>query len=240
MLAYKRGTIDSTTSIFFVANMPLTLNNVGYNQMRAGGTNENTVCVGYTNAPAGTRFLCDSEKYGRLFASDATINNHPMIEDDMLVGACCCAFITNQGFTFVVLVQKKEQSSVANPTSYRNGGESYEDCARRKTKDVTGLDVTTLQPLAEFKCDSRVWGLEWKTKTVAFYGVAECPDDWDLNEKVNRIEFTDDNEEIDFLWVINVGALDCNIGLGSHDFYLIQEAVRRLHPAKYLTSFKYL
>jgi len=203
---------------------------------------------GYADPPPGAAFLCDSQKYGTLYATPATQKVHPMIENDALLGGCAVVFVRKEqkeneqeGKLYVVLVQVKGRPYLMNPAGHRDFGETFCECAVRETKEETGLVIENLQPLAEWEFETWFGGLKWNALFKAFYATCKCPEEWELKEPVNRIDFVDDQDEVDYLLVVDVKHLDKS-GLTGHHLGLVKEAMeqmgRPLYP--YLNSFKFI
>lgn len=210
-------------------------------------TTKNCIFIGYEDKDLqnlrDVELLYNSKKYGNLFATKTTKNIHPMLEDDYMLGSCMVVFVEHKNETYVILVQVKGRSYVMNPAGHRKWDESYEDCAKRETKEETGLDIIQSNPLAELTFSTGFGGLKWTGKTVAFYGYAKCPEEWNLNQdELNKIPSDDD--DVDFLLACNINKLDQS-GLDGHHLQLVQVASRQMQSDKmtkppYLDSLKWI
>jgi hypothetical protein len=105
--------------------------------------------------------------------------------------------------------------------------------------EETGLTVSDLRPLAVWEFNSGFGGLKWPSRTFGFYGLADCPPDWQLPDPVNRIDYRDSDGEVDHLIVARMDSLPVAKVSDLH-LNLVREAYRRLNPLPYLTSFRFL
>lgn len=177
-------------------------------------TNKKIIYKNFTSCPPKAVFLYDSIKYGKLYCSEEMKNIHPYMKInennkkiDQLNGACCVVFIMNKHNLFCVLV-KTSRKHLTNPAGYSNWNEKPKDTAIREILEETNLVITN--PIQTIQhVDKHIFGqLEW-TRSVTFvhYAFAECPDSWLLNDNVNNINFTDENDEIEYIMVINTKIL---------------------------------
>lgn len=219
-----------------------------------------TIFKDYTTAPEGTELLCESETYGVLYATKATMDVHPFIDEhDYMTGGCMVVFVEKNNKLYVTLVKVKGRPYIMNPAGHRNIGESYEKCAIRETKEETNIDIPieNVKPLATWTFNTGFGGLKWIGKTKAFYGITKCPNGFNFDtgteptiDELPKTYFMDKNDEVDYLMFIEInkfkqlrdsGELNA-INLNGHHLGLINEAIHRIENTttySYLKSFNF-
>ena len=203
---------------------------------------DHVIFVGYTKQPKDTQLLYESKKYGTLYCTDITLSTYPCIINDTISGALCVTFVEKNGKRFVVLEQVKGRANLTSPQGNCDSGESLKETAIRETFEETGLIVENLKVLARagMKKGGVYGGLRWNPVVSPgyFYGIAKCPDEWNLDDKVNKIDF--ENNEIKHLLVVDINSINelekvqhnskHETPLNGHHLVLIEEAIRRKYP----------
>ena len=217
----------------------------GTNKLPKGFEFEQTdhvIFKGYTEQPKDTQLLYESKKYGTLYCTEMTLNTYPRIVDDTISGALCVTFVEKNGTIFVVLVQVKGRTYLTSAQGNCDSGESLKDAAIRETCEETGLNVENLKVLAKAGMAKGGYygGLRWNPVVSPgyFYGTAKCPDEWNLVDTVNKIDFED--TEIEYLLVVDINSINelekvkhnskHKTPLNGHHLILIEEAIRRKYP----------
>lgn len=206
------------------------------------------ILKGYTIKPSDSVFLCNSNKYGELYCSEFTKKNFPKVKDGNIYGGCCVTFIEKNDKLFTVLVKAHDHAHITNPCGMTDFGETPKQSAARECLEETGLVVENLQPLGFWTFNCKYGGLNWLSRTTSFYGYAKCPENWNLDNDINKINFSDTNNEIDYILIVDVNSLD-KIDFNGHHCQLVKEAVDRKNKKnilnkkiyfKYLKSFKFI
>jgi 8-oxo-dGTP pyrophosphatase MutT (NUDIX family) len=217
----------------------------GTNKLPKGFEFEQTdhvIFKGYTKQPKNTQLLYESKKHGTLYCTETSLNTYPGIVNDTISGALCVTFVEKNGKRFVVLEQVKGRTYLTSPQGNCDSGELLKDTAIRETFEETGLIVENLKVLARagMKKGGFYGGLRWNPVVSPgyFYGIAKCPDEWNLDDKVNKINF--ENNEIEYLLVVDINSINelekvqhnskHETLLNGHHLVLIEEAITRKYP----------
>jgi 8-oxo-dGTP pyrophosphatase MutT (NUDIX family) len=220
---------------------------------------DHVIFKGYTEQPKDTQLLYKSKKHGILYCTKTTLDTYPYIVDDTISGALCVIFIEKNDTRFVVLVQVKGRPYLTSAQGDRDSGESFKDTAIREAREETSLNVENLKVLAKSGMAKGGYygGLRWNPVVSPgyFYGTAECPDEWNLTDTVNKIDSGD--KDIEYLLVVDINSINelekvkdnskHKTPLNNHHLVLIEEAIRRKYPevpvqqrdvSKYVKHFK--
>lgn len=207
--------------------------------------------IGYLKPPCGSIKLCDSAMYGTIYCSNKMHECHPNVINNIVHGGCCVTFINSNDRVFVVLVQVNGRKYIMNPAGYSSMNEPVIETVIREVKEETGLkiNIETIKQLATWEYNIKYAGLKWNAKTVGFSGTAPCPTKWNLQDSVNRINYTDKDGEVDYLLVVDIESGLEKSGLVGLHLLLVNEAINRykLNESRiidvpempYLTSFKF-
>lgn len=137
--------------------------------------NDCAIFKGYSKPIKNSYFLCNSTKYGILYATKKMVDIFPSLENEQLCAANMVIFINKK---YVILVQLHE-SQLFNPGGSKMPDETFKECAIREAKEETGLDVNNVKCFARWSVDYMEFGgLLWNKKSIGFYGEATLPENW--------------------------------------------------------------
>lgn len=209
--------------------------------------NEKKIIIfkGFNMNPPKTVFLSNTKRYGTIYCSKFTKQIFPKVRDGNMYGANCVIFINKNNKIYTVLIKLNTNQFYTTPVGMCKQNELVKQTAERKSLEDTGLLVNNLKPLGFWSFNGKYGGLVWNKRISSFYGYAELPNNFNLNENINEIHLNDKKILIvDINYIDNVKNFD-----SGHYHHLVKGAIAKIrnnfdsfsiNTFDYLKKFKFI